>query len=388
MTATARYDAAVIGGGLAGTATALALRRRGLSVALFERGHCGAQASGVNFGGVRRQGRASVQLPLAQRAHQIWARLPEIIGSGGEFVRSGHLKLARSGDDMCALESYARENAEAGLELELLDRAAVRDRYPWLGSSVHGASLCPGDGHANPRLVAAGFAQAARRAGVAVSEFTPIEHVNHVNGTFEISNGERPLAQAPILVNCAGAWADRIADWAGEAVPLGRIYPSIIATAALPPILTVNIGVQGGGVYARQVARGNCIIGGARARPLPDPDHSRPIGAGLVTMIASATKLFPALARAQVIRAWSGTEAETPDHQPIIGPSATKPGLLHGFGFSGAGFQITPAVGEVLAELACDGRTTTPIDAFSIERFRTSPQTNHVTAGGISDDDI
>lgn len=58
-----------------------------------------------------------------------------------------------------------------------------------------------------------------------------------------------------------------------------------------------------------------------------------------------------------------------PDKNPVIGFSATTPGLLHAFGFTGAGFQIAPGVGEVLAELVRDGRTSTPIDAFSIARF-------------------
>jgi len=56
MTVTERItsDVAIIGGGIAGAAAALALRRIGMSVLLLERGFCGAQASGVNYGGVRR----------------------------------------------------------------------------------------------------------------------------------------------------------------------------------------------------------------------------------------------------------------------------------------------------------------------------------------------
>jgi sarcosine oxidase subunit beta len=51
--------------------------------------------------------------------------------------------------------------------------------------------------------------------------------------------------------------------------------------------------------------------------------------------------------------------------------SQTTPGLVHGFGFAGAGFQIGPAVGEVLAELVRDGRSSTAISAFSVARFAT-----------------
>ena len=54
------------------------------------------------------------------------------------------------------------------------------------------------------------------------------------------------------------------------------------------------------------------------------------------------------------------------------GKSSTTPGLIHGFGFSGAGFQIGPAAGEVLAELARDGRSRTPLAAFAVDRFRSA----------------
>ena len=84
-------DVAIIGGGIVGTSAALALRKMGLTVALLERGQCGARSSGVNYGGVRRQGRTLAQMPLTQRAHGIWGRLQQLIGIDGEYLRSGHL---------------------------------------------------------------------------------------------------------------------------------------------------------------------------------------------------------------------------------------------------------------------------------------------------------
>src|SRR5476649_1572999 len=100
-------DVIVLGGGIVGASAALMLAQKGQRVALVERDFCGSHSSGVNYGGVRRQGRPLIQLPLSQRAHQLWDNLPELIGIDGEYVRSGHLKLARSHDDMAALVSYA-----------------------------------------------------------------------------------------------------------------------------------------------------------------------------------------------------------------------------------------------------------------------------------------
>ena len=80
------FDVAIVGGGIVGASAALALRRHGKSVVLLERDVCGSRSSGVNYSGVRRQGRSLVQLPLSQRAHEIWGRLPAVIGIEGEYI--------------------------------------------------------------------------------------------------------------------------------------------------------------------------------------------------------------------------------------------------------------------------------------------------------------
>jgi sarcosine oxidase, subunit beta len=182
--------------------------------------------------------------------------------------------------------------------------------------------------------------------------------------------------KARIVINSAGAWADQFARDFGEPVPLQRTYPSMVVTEPLAPFLGVNIGMEGGGIYARQVARGNFVVGGERARPLDNPDFSRPRSDGVIAIMQRAGELFGQLRHAHAIRFWSGTEATMPDNNPVIGPSSTTPGLIHAFGFSGAGFQIAPGVGEVLAELVRDGKTSTPIEAFGIDRFtRQTPET-------------
>jgi len=361
-------DVAIVGGGLVGSSAALALRGMGLTVALLDKGFCGAQASGVNYGGLRRQGRPPEQLPLSQRAHAIWPRLKALIGHDGEYLRSGHLKLARSEADMASLEAYAAGVAAFGLDLELIGHNEARQRFGLAGDIV-GASFSSGDGHANPRLVATAFAAAARRAGAEVLETAPVTGIARRGERFALEAHGGIELTARTVINSAGAWADMVAQAFGEPVPLTRTYPSMVVTEPLDPFLAVNIGMEGGGIYARQVARGNCVVGGERGLPLPDPDFSRPRSDGVLAIMQRGAELFDGLRHAHAIRFWSGTEATMPDNNPVIGPSATTPGLIHAFGFSGAGFQIAPGVGEVLAELVRDGRSTTPIDAFSIDRF-------------------
>lgn len=371
MTERLTAEIAIIGGGLMGTSAALALRRQQRSVVVLEQGWCGAQASGVNYGGVRRQGRAPIQLPLAQRAHAIWQRLPEVIGSDGEYVMSGHLKLARSEADMATLEAYRELVRPFGLQLELLGREAVHGRYPWLGKYVAGASLCATDGHANPRLVAAAFALAAQRQGAQIREGSPVDSATFDGTYFTVRTSNGLEVQSRFLLNCAGAWGAGIAAQFGEPVPERAIYPSMCVTEPLPKLMDVNLGLVGGGFYARQVERGNFVIGGGRGHGSDGLalDATRPTSAATFHTMGMICDMIPALRHALVIRSWTGIEGEMPDDQPVIGPSRTTPGLLHAFGFSGAGFQLGPAVGEVLADLVLRGTTETPIAPFSIQRF-------------------
>lgn len=366
-------DVAIIGGGIMGASAALFLRHMGLSVVLLERDLCGSRSSGVNYGGVRRQGRPLSQLPLSQRAQGLWAQLPELIGLDGEYQRSGHLKIARSEADLAGLESYRERTQDFGMALEMLSAGALRERCPWLGQAAVGASLCPEDGQANPRLVSPAFARAARRLGADIREQTRVDEVAHDGAAFVLRSGEALEVRAKHLLNCAGAWAGSIAAQFGEAVPMESGHPEMAVTEPLPLFLNFSLGVEGGGVYARQVARGNCVIGGGRGYAL-DEQRARVQRSGLVTLMQQTVELLPALRNAHIIRTWSGTEGYLPDRQPVLGPSATTPGLIHAFGFAGGGFQLGPAVGAVLADLVRDGQTATPIEAFSVSRFSESPR--------------
>ena len=364
------YDVAIAGGGLVGASAALALAKSGLRVGLFERRFCGAQASGVNYGGVRCQGRPIEQMPLAMRARRVWDRLPELIGIDGEFVVSGHLRLARSEADLAALETWAQMARQHGLDPQLLGGDTFRRRYPWLGAAAIGGSLCASDGHANPRLVSPAFARAAQAAGAEVREQTGLTEIRHDGTRFHLSAGELRFT-SDWLINSAGAWANKVATSLGETVPMKPIYPNMWVTEPLPLFITHNLGVYGGGIYARQVARGNCVVGGGRGHG--DGEYGQSSTETTRAVMRDACALLPALRDALLIRTWSGVEGETPDSNPIIGASRTVPRLLHAFGFSGGGFLLAPGVGEVLADLIVRGSTSTPLDAFSIDRFTSVP---------------
>jgi sarcosine oxidase subunit beta len=277
--------------------------------------------------------------------------------------------LARSEADMAELEEYAGAAREAGLELQMVGANRLRAEYPWLGEAVVGASLAPDDGQANPRLVGPAFGRAARQAGADIREMTRAAAAARDGDRFRILCEGGLEVASRFLLNTAGAWGGEIARMFDEPVPIGTIAPNMLVTEPLPFFIDRSIGVCGGSVYIRQVARGNVVFGGGHGWADPGLGRSRPLAEVTETAIEEAVAVVPALRSALLIRAWTGIEGKMPDVIPVIGWSRTTPNLIHAFGFSGHGFQLGPVIGIILDELVRTGATPTPIEAFDIGRF-------------------
>lgn len=371
-----RFDAdvVIVGGGLMGAATAFFLRQRGRSVILLERGLVGQQASGVNFGNVRRQGRFLPQLALANRSRAIWGRLPELIGEDAEFLPTGHVRITYDPANLAALEDYADAARPLGLDLEILSQQALRKRFPYLTHEAIGGSYSPIDGHANPRLAAPAFGRAAVRAGAQVLENTEIESVEKDGEDFRATAVDGRTFRAPVMLITAGAWGSLLSEQFGEPVPIVARGPQMSVTEPVPyairEVIGVSTRIEREVVYCRQIPRGNIIIGGSTRGPaFPDIRRAYTVPTSTMSQMAEIRRLIPALARLNIIRTWSGIEGYMPDDRPIMGPSGKVSGLFYAFGFCGAGFQLGPGVGDVMAELIDTGSTTTPIDAFQMARF-------------------
>ncbi|RJF81360.1 FAD-binding oxidoreductase [Azospirillum cavernae] len=373
-TPTAQADVIVVGGGIMGAASAFFLRQRGRSVILLERGLVGQQASGVNFGNVRRQGRFLPQLPLANRSRAIWGRLNELLGEDAEFLPTGHIRICYRDEQVGVLEQYAKDARTYGLDLEMIGRNALRERFPFIGPEALAGSYSPTDGHANPRLAAPAFGRAAARNGAQVFENTEIAVVEKTGEDFLVSATDGRQFRAPALLIAAGAWGTHLSSQFGEPVPQSVHGPQMGVTEPLPyriqPVLGVSTTVTEEVVYLRQIPRGNVIFGGGNRGPAyPDLRRSYVLPTNTMNQLPQLKRLVPALANVNIIRVWSGIEAYLPDDRPVMGPSSRVPGLYYAFGFCGHGFQLGPGVGDVMAELIDAGATSTPLDPFSIARF-------------------
>jgi sarcosine oxidase len=82
-----------------------------------------------------------------------------------------------------------------------------------------------------------------------------------------------------------------------------------------------------------------------------------------------AAEVFPGLT-GPAVAATVCLYTTTPDEHFVIGPHPAHENVVVACGFSGHGFKFVPVVGEILADLALDGRTDHPIGLFDPGRFR------------------
>ena len=367
-------DVIVVGGGFMGASAAFFLRQRGRSVILIERDLVGQQASGVNFGNVRRQGRFLPQLPLANRSREIWGRLDELIGEDAEFLPTGHLRLCYSEEQLGRLEQYAADAKAYDLDLEILGRNALKARFPFIGPEPIAASFSPNDGHANPRLAAPAFGRAAARTGAEVFEQTEVLSISKVGEDFEVGCSDGRVFRSPVVLVTAGAWGNALSEQFDEPAPIVARGPQMAVTEPMPyaiePVVGIATAKEEEVIYLRQVTRGNIVFGGGPRGPAyTDIRRAHVMPQNTLRQLGQIQRLIPALGGLGIIRTWSGIEGYLPDDVPIMGPSAREPGLYYAFGFCGHGFQLGPGVGDVMAELIDRGETATPIEPFSIARF-------------------
>ena len=383
---TIHTDVVIIGGGLVGTWTAYFLRKRGHAVAVIEKGAIGSQASGVNFGNVRLEGRHPTEFPLALRAHALWEQIAQLVGETCEFTPCGHSYLALDPKELTRLERYQREGTAGGLEIEFLDAADVRRRFPYLGPDVCGATWSRRDGTANPRLATPAVARAAHALGAEIFPQTRVVTLERTSEGFRATTDRDLVFEAPLIVNAAGAWGNDIAAMFNETTPMFPAAPPNFVTEPLPCFITSALQDAAGAVIIRQVARGNVIVGFYPRGPADRLRNRAPVPPAKVLLgLGHMARVVPMLASTQVIRVWSGIEGYLPDMLPVMGWSRTTRNLLHAFGFCGHGFQLSPGVGYTVAEMIDEGRATIPIEAFAIDRFAGQVQPDQERLSGEFD---
>jgi sarcosine oxidase subunit beta len=368
---TSSADIIVLGGGLHGCSAALHLARRGATVIVLEKDHVGRHASGVNAGGVRRLGRHPAEIPLSVASLELWHRIGDLVDDDCGFERHGQVKVAESDEELAILAKRVAEVRALGFSHEeLIDRAELRRLVPAISEHCVGAIVSRDDGAANPYRTTLAFKRKAESLGGVFVEGCRVTALTRDASVWRVTAADGRRFEAPNIVNCTGAWADRIAASLGEPVPLEASAFMLMISGRMPPFLEPVIGATGRPLSFKQFANGTVLIGGGYKGTLRRDENWTELDfTGLASSARTVWDLFPIMRGADIVRCWAGIAARMPDDIPVIGPSSTSPGVYHAFGFSGHGFQLGPIVGSVIAELVTTGQTNLPIAPFRIDRF-------------------
>lgn len=365
-----KTDVLIVGGGLMGFSTALQLALRGIRSIVLEKDSPGRHSSGVNAGGLRQLNRHPAEIPLSVVAAEMWHSINSLLDSDCDSRFPGQIRVAENDEDMKLLEQRAAMVVDLGFHHEeIIGQQELYELLPALVADCKGGLICRQDGYARPFHALDAFRRKACSLGAQYHTSTRVDEIDHSRKgwTLTTSKGEY---HAPVLVNCAGAWAGNIAKQLGEPVPLKPGAPMLMISERLPHFVDPVVGAASRKLSFKQMQNGTLLIGGAHMAKLDFENHTTMMDwAKLATSAETVMALFPQLKDVRIVRTWAGIEAFMPDNIPVIGRSSTNENAYHAFGFSAHGFQLSPVVGKIIAELITGDESELPIDDFSIRRF-------------------
>jgi glycine/D-amino acid oxidase-like deaminating enzyme len=413
-------DVVVIGAGIAGTAAAYELARKGVSVALIEKGLVGGEQSSRNWGWCRQQNRDERELPLIIYALQRWSELGQETGEELGFRRSGLVYATGNQNDINAWEKWGQMARHYGVRSDILTADQAKAMTPGSTSRWAGGVSSPTDGHAEPAMAAPGLAIAAQRLGASVFQQCAVRGLDIAAGKVSGVITERGTIKTQRVICAGGAWTSMFCRRHGIELPLGNVIGTAFRTAPIEQAIamplytpdfacrpqldgsyTVSVSGRGrlapgaqGLRYARQfyptfkARRKNLrlelgltpFLRGPEALARWQFDRRSPFekirildpAADMALVqegLNAMRKEYPALAGLRVEQAWGGMIDSTPDAVPVISHVDRLPGLILSAGYSAHGFGIGPGAGRLAADLATDSSPVVDPTPFRYARL-------------------
>jgi sarcosine oxidase subunit beta len=366
----------IVGGGCMGASVAYHLTRRGVrDIVLLEREPLLATGStGRNAGGVRHQFSHDANIRLSIESIALLERFADEVGSPIDFHQDGYLFLLSS---EASVETFRRNVAlqrSLGVDVEWLEADDVARLAPGVDpAGVAAATFCARDGIADPNGVTMGFARAAQAGGAILERGVEVTGITSSGGRVGAVQTTRGAIATDTVINAAGPWARGVGAMAGIDVPVDPVRRHIFIAAldgqtpgVVPSTHIMVIDFDTTFYFHREGA--GVLFG------MGDPHESATFDTTvqwdfLPQVIDVAVTRLPALATASISHAWAGLYEMSPDANPMIGRTA-----LDGFflinGFSGHGFQHSPAAGRILADIVVGRDPGLDVSPFAVSRFK------------------
>jgi len=376
-------DVVIIGGGCMGASVAYHLSRRGVTdVVLIEREKMLATGStGRNAGGVRHQFSNAANIRLSIESIGFLERFADQVGHPIDFHQDGYLFLLSSSSSVETFRRNVALQRSLGVDVEWLDADGAARLAPGLNTEgVAAATFCQRDGVADPNGVTMGFAKAAQTAGASVERDTEVTGIRIESNRIAGVETTRGTIETRTVVNAAGPWARQVGRMAHVDVPVDpfrrHIFIAGEPTSAesripnpipiWPPTRILVIDFETTFYFHREGAGLLFGMGDPGETPTFDVTVQWDF---LPQVIEVAVERLPALADASISHAWAGLYEVTPDANPLIGPVQEVPGFFLINGFSGHGFQHSPAAGRILADVIAGRDPQFDLTPFALERF-------------------
>ena len=373
-------DVLVIGGGVLGASSALALAKTGVDVIVAERDEPNLQASGANAGSLHVQllsfdfgakaqaggGPAAQTLVLGPAAIALWRDIERDYGQDLEIRTTGGLMVAETDKDMAFLAAKVALEKSYGIDCDLIGANELRALAPALSQRLVGAAYCPSEGKINPAVATYAVVRLAERHGARFDNGTHVENIERVRGGFRVdaSNGTIDCKR---IVNAAGPWSARIGAMLGIDVPVKGAPLQIVVTTPGPKIVTQLIAHADRHLTLKQADTGGFIVGGGwTAASDPVTGLPRVLRGSMEGNLWVARRVIPALDGCNVLRGWAAMNVNL-DGAPLVGAVPGQPGFFNAV--TSNGYTLGPIVGQIAADLMAGRDPGFDVRPFSIARF-------------------
>jgi sarcosine oxidase subunit beta len=364
----------VIGGGVMGLSTAYHLARSGVrDVVLVEKDEFGSGSTCKAAGGVRAQFSDAVNVQLGLRSLRTFETFREEFGQEIDLHQVGYLFLLDRPEHVAAFEKNVAVQNELGVPSRMIDVAEAARLSPLISTEgLLAAAWSPTDGHCTPESVVLGYASAARREGARLLRGTTVEGIELDGRTVTAVRTDRGTIRTGTVVCAAGPWSQAVGAMAGVDLPVVPLRRQILTTepmAGLAPDtpFTIDFGTT---FYFHGEGRG-LLLG------MSDPDETpgfklQRSDAWLSRLGEAIERRAPRVGEVGLTGGWAGLYEMTPDHNALIGESGDVSRFLYATGFSGHGFLMGPAVGEVMRDLYHGNAPVVDVAGLDVRRFRAS----------------